>query len=275
MDKPRYEPPMAPQPATHDADLALLIEAVREAGALALSYFGRGPAVQLKPDGTQVSDADLAVDADLKSRLTGARPAYGWLSEETPDDGSRLEASCVWMVDPIDGTRAFLKERPEWTIAAALVEQGRPVLAAVYNPAKDEFFWAARGAGAHLNDRPIRVSDRAELAGARLFTSSGLLRRDIWQEPWPEVETVWVNSIAYRLALVAAGRGEATLSLSRKSDWDIAAADLLVHEAGGMVTTRRGEALTYNRPRPEHDSIVAAGPKLHAALIERTRSARL
>ncbi|MGI9382473.1 MAG: inositol monophosphatase family protein [Methyloligellaceae bacterium] len=274
METPRSEPPTAPQATTHDADLALLIEAVRDAGALALSYFGQGPEARLKPDGTQVSDADLAVDAELKSRLTGARPAYGWLSEETADDGRRLETPRVWIVDPIDGTRAFLKEHPEWTVAAALVEHGQPVLAAVYNPPKDEFFWAARGAGAHLNDRRIHVSDRSELAGCRLFAARNLFRRDIWQEPWPEVETVWVNSIAYRLALVAAGRGEGTLSLSRKSDWDLAAADLLVHEAGGIVTTRAGEALTYNRPRPEHDSVVAAGPLLHPAVIERTRSAR-
>lgn len=275
MHKSRSAPPIAPQATTLDADLALLIEAVRDAGALALSYFGRQPEACLKPDGTQVSDADLAVDAALRARLTGARPAYGWLSEETADDGRRLETPRVWIVDPIDGTRAFLKERPEWTVAAALVEHGRPVLAAVYNPPKDEFFRAARGAGAHLNDRPIQVSDREDLAGCRLFASRGLLRRDIWEQPWPELETVWVNSIAYRLALVAAGRGEGTLSLSRKSDWDLAAADLLVHEAGGAVTTRAGEALTYNRPRPEHDSVVAAGAKLHPALLERTRSARL
>lgn len=268
MDTPCPAPPTA----SLEADGALLLQAVREAGALALGYFGHQPEARLKPDGTQVSEADLAADAALKAHLLGARPAYGWLSEETPDDLDRLGRTSVWIVDPIDGTRAFLKEKPEWTVSAALVEHGRPVLAAVFNPARDELFSATKGQGARLNGEPIHVSDRDDIAGSRLVVSRSLLRRDVWDRPWPELETIWVNSIAYRLSLIAAGRCDGTLSLSAKSDWDLAAAHLLVHEAGGVITTRNGGEIFYNGAVPEHDSVVAAGPKLHKALLERTRA---
>ena len=128
-----------------DADRNQLMSAVREAGALALRYFGNAPRSQIKSDGTSVSEADFAVDALLKERLAGAGRQYGWLSEESEDDLIRLDQSRIWVVDPIDGTRAFLKNKPEWTISAALVENGRSLLAAVFNPATEEFFHAARG----------------------------------------------------------------------------------------------------------------------------------
>lgn len=256
------------------ADLALLTSVVRKAGALALSYFGAAPKSKRKADGTEVSEADLAVDDLLRETLTDARPAYGWLSEETEDDRARLALSHVWIVDPIDGTRAFLKERPDWTISAALVANGTPVIGAVFNPVQDELFLARQGAGATLNDTPLEVSDPGRIDGSRLLASKGLFRHDIWPSSWPEVEQMWVNSVAYRLAHVAAGRADATLSLSKKSDWDLAAAHLLVQEAGGVVTTHRGDPLVYNRPETLQESVIAAGPVLHEALLEQTRRAR-
>lgn len=267
----------AQAPAAHSlaADFALLKAAVREAGTLALGFFGRSPRVRRKSDGSQVSDADLAVDAALREALATARPAYGWLSEESADDLGRLERSRVWIVDPIDGTRAFLAERPDWTIAAGLVKDGRAVLGVVFNPARNEFFAAAEGAGATLNDVPIRTSDQRRLDGAALVASATLLRRRDWPKPWPAVRTAWVNSVAYRLALVAGGRFDATLSLSRKHDWDLAAAHILVQEAGGRLTTHRGHEIVYNRLRPVHDSIVAAGEGLHGLLLERTTALEL
>ncbi len=261
--------------ASLEADLKLLIAAVGEAGDLAMTFFGNAPRTEIKPDGTLVSEADFAVDALLKKRLVPGGSSYGWLSEESEDNLDRLGKSRVWVVDPIDGTRAFLKDKPEWTISAALVEDGRPQLAAVFNPATGEFYQAARGGGAFLNGTRIAVPEPVNLEGCRLAASATQLRPGRWDRPWPEIEIVWVNSIAYRLALVAAGKCDGTISLSAKSDWDVAAAHLLVDEAGGIVTTHNGQPLVYNREDTRHSSIVSAGPALHAALIERTLHATI
>jgi myo-inositol-1(or 4)-monophosphatase len=240
--------------------------------------FAGGPArsfLSSLADDERIFAADLAVDRTLRETLTAARPAYGWLSEESSDNGARLQRERVWMVDPIDGTRAFLKQKPEWTVAAALVEAGRPVIGVIFNPVTDELFHAVKGTGAYCNGEPLRVSDPVALESARLLASGGLLRRRIWDRSWPEIETVWVNSVAYRLALVAAGRFDATLSLSAKHDWDLAAAALLVQEAGGRATAHTGEEFRYNGIPPLQRSVVAAGPSLHMQLLERTRSARI
>lgn len=252
-------------------DTALLLEAVREAGALALEYFGKSPDSRRKADGTEVSEADLAADRLLAERLRAARPDYGWLSEETPDDGSRRTRARVWMADPIDGTRAFLRGVPEWAVSAALVEDGLPVVGAIFNPAKDQFFHAARGGGAWLNGEPIRVSGACRIAGSHFAVSDKMLTRSYWSRPWPgDVTTRWVNSIAYRLALVASGEADATMSLSRKSLWDLAAAHLLVQEAGGVLTTHDGQELRFDGADLTLPSIVAASPDLHAELLAHT-----
>ncbi|HYB05792.1 MAG TPA: 3'(2'),5'-bisphosphate nucleotidase CysQ [Methyloceanibacter sp.] len=260
----------ADPPHPLEEDFRLLKETVQAAGKLAYSYFRKDLAVQLKLDGTEVSEADLAVDTLLKSMLLGGRPNYGWLSEETEDDPNRLEQRSVWMVDPIDGTNAFVRHIPEWTISAALVQEGKPVLGAVFNPATNEFFHAIRGGGAFLNDAPIKVSRRGMLEGALFIASGGLFKKRIWKEPWPGVESQWVNSVAYRLSLVAAGRADATVSLSAKCEWDLAAGVLLIEEAGGLVTDHRGHAFRFNLPIPRFPSLVAAPPELHAELIKRT-----
>ncbi|HZP10478.1 3'(2'),5'-bisphosphate nucleotidase CysQ [Methyloceanibacter sp.] len=265
------EPRQRPQePATLEEDYELLKQAVRDAGALALSYFRQQITVNRKPDGSEVSEADLAVDTALKLDLAAKRPDYGWLSEESLDDGERLKHARVWMVDPIDGTNAFLRHVSEWTVSAALVEDGVPVLGAVFNPATRQFFSAMRGKGAFLNDKPIKVSDKSSLDGALLIASGGLFKKKIWKEPWPEVQTRWVNSVAYRLALVACGEADATISLSAKSEWDLAAAAVILTEAGGIITDHKGKSHPYNSPSPRLPSLVASGPKLHPLIIERT-----
>ncbi|HAH65773.1 MAG TPA: 3'(2'),5'-bisphosphate nucleotidase CysQ [Rhizobiales bacterium] len=265
--KPAERPLAAP---SLDEDYALVKQAAREAGDLALTYFRRQIEVKRKPDGSEVSEADFAVDTALKLDLIGKRPGYGWLSEETLDDPERLERRLVWMVDPIDGTNAFLRHVPEWTVSAALVEEGQPVIGVVFNPATKEFFHAMRGRGAFLNDQPIRTSGIRTLDGARLIASGGLFKKKIWKEPWPEVKTRWVNSVAYRLALVACGQADATISLSAKCEWDLAAAAIIVEEAGGVITDHHGEAHLYNRASPRFPSLVASGKALHPLLIERT-----
>jgi myo-inositol-1(or 4)-monophosphatase len=261
--KPEILPPLA-------EDYELLKTAVREGGELALSYFKQQVQVQRKADGSEVSEADLAVDAALKLALTTRRKDYGWLSEESPDDRTRLKHSRVWMIDPIDGTSAFLRHIPEWTVSVGLVENGVPVLGVVYNPATGEFFHAMRGRGAFLNDEPIHASNKKTLDGAKMIASGGLFKKKIWEQPWPEVTAQWVNSVAYRLALVACGRGDATISLSTKAEWDLAAAAVIMDEAGGVTTDHRGNPHPYNRENPRFPSLVASGKALHPLLIERT-----
>jgi myo-inositol-1(or 4)-monophosphatase len=251
-------------------DYAVLRDAVRDAGALANGYFGKDLEVQKKPDGSEVSEADLAVDAALRLNLMTRRKDYGWLSEESPDDRSRFKHSRTWMIDPIDGTGAFLRHIPEWTVSAALIEDGVPVIGVVYNPANDEFFHAIQGQGAFLNDKPIRVTGKDTLKGAEIIASGGLFKKKIWQEPWPDVKARWVNSVAYRLALVAAGQGDATISLTPKAEWDLAAAAVIVAEAGGIITDRLGNPHLYNQEDPRFTSLVASGKPLHPLLIERT-----
>ncbi len=263
----------APEPDLR-RDHALLIEAVRAAGALAMMYRGREIERWEKRPGEPVSAADLAVDAQLKRALHAARPGYGWLSEECEDDPCRLAASHVWIIDPIDGTRAFLDGRPEFTISAALAVDGAPAAAAVFNPVTDELFDALAGGGARLNGEPIRVSDADTLAGARLLVSRTEMRRAGWHEGLPETQVTPISSMAYKLALVACGRFDAAVTLWPKSEWDVAAADLLVREAGGRATDADGAGFTYNRAHPGFRAIVAAGPRLHDALLGRLATIR-
>ena len=249
-------------------DHVLLTDAVAEAGAVAMRYFRTKVARWEKKPGDPVSEADYAVNDFLMKRLRDARPGYGWLSEESEDDPGRLEASRVWVVDPIDGTRAFLKGKPEFTISAALVADGRPIAAAVFNPATGELFDALSGAGARLAGEAIWVRDHADSAGLRLLASRRTFEAHRWVRSLPGARFYALGSIAYRLALVASGKFDAALSLSAKSDWDIAAAHLLVTEAGGRITAADGTSFVYNRADVRHPSAIAAGPALHARLLE-------
>jgi len=251
-------------------DEAMLLDAVRAAGEVAIDFFRRGVSAVRKADSTPVTEADLAVDALLHDRLTAARPDYGWLSEETADNSQRLDKRRLWIVDPIDGTRAFIAGKPDWVISVGLIEDEQPVLGVLLNPVTEELFIAHRGGGAFVNAERIAVSARDDIEGARLIVTQELLRRKIWPQPWPEAEIVWANSIAYRLALIASDRADATIALSGKSEWDLAAAALLVHEAGGKVTDAKGAALRFNQPSPRINGLVAASPALHSRLIART-----
>ncbi len=259
--------------ADADADRALLAEAVREAGAIAMRYFGNRPKAWDKHPNDPVSEADLAVNDSLKARLLAARPDYGWLSEENEDDGTRLKTRRVWIVDPIDGTRAFLQAKPEFAVSVALVEAGAPLLGAVYNPATEEFFDAVAGRGAALNGAAIFASERKSFAGGRFLASPRTITRYGWREMAPGAEFAEVFSIAYRLARVAAGMADAAISLAAKNDWDIAAADLIVREAGGLCTTEDGGGFRFNGATPRHPSVVASGPRLHGKILDMLRAA--
>jgi myo-inositol-1(or 4)-monophosphatase len=239
--------------------------AVREAGTLARS-FDRPLKMWTKGHDSPVTEADIAVDRLLRARLTDQASDIGWLSEESEDDHARLHARRLWIVDPIDGTRAFVAGRSDWSISAALVEDGRPVIAALFAPAEGNFFFAVAGQGATCNGVPIAASSGANLDGARIAGPRTHVARLSQLHPQIVVEPR-VHSLALRLARVAQGRIDAAFVSSNSRDWDLAAADLLVHEAQGALTTLTGEAPAYNRHEPVHQPLVAAGRPRHRALL--------
>lgn len=250
-------------------DLALLRDAAREAGRIAREYRERGLKIWSKAGGSPVTDADLAVDKYLRETLTAARPDYGWLSEETADDEARLSRRRLFVVDPIDGTVAFMKAAPWWTVALAVVEDGRPVAAVIYAPALDELYEASAGEGARRNGQPIHASDADSLEDASMLADAKLFERPIWNDPWPAMRFEKRNSIAYRMALVAAGAFDAALALSPKHDWDVAAGALIAAEAGAVTTDHHGRPFRFNKATPAQASLVCAAPGLHPLILSR------
>lgn len=247
------------------AELDLLVSAAEAAGVLALRYFRNAPRTWSKANDSPVSEADLAVEEMLAERLRVARPAYGWLSEERADDGSRLGAPRTFIVDPIDGTREFIAGGPGWTIPLALVEAGRPVAAVTLAPARRELYTSALGGGAFLDGRRLSGSGRQRLAGGRVSGPRRLLRSPP-VAPELALEVTTHASLAYRFAQVADGRLDGAIAKPNAQDWDVAAADLLVHESGGRVSGLDGAMLRYDRPTTAHPWIVAAAAAVHDEL---------
>ena len=255
-----------------------LREAMQEAAALALPYFQEGghtsAKVWSKAGGSPVTEADVTVDAFLKVRLSQIEPRAAWLSEETSDDPVRLGHDLVWIVDPIDGTRAFLSGHPDWSIAVALLSGGEPVLGSVFAPALGHFYEAAAGAGATLNGAPIRVSTQTGLEGARVTGPKPLQDRLLDGAAHgaggarPSVTVVErIPSLALRLARVAEGRIDLGLVSKDSRDWDLAGADLIVREAGGIVCNLAGTPVAYHRPEPRHGELIVAPLALREAAL--------
>jgi myo-inositol-1(or 4)-monophosphatase len=249
-------------------DFDLLRQTARDAAALALGFWGRTIAKERKADGSVVTEADKAVDALLASRLRTARPEYGWLSEESAEHESRLSARCAWILDPIDGTRAFIQERDDWTVALALVEDGAPVLAVVVNPVRAEVFEARAGMGAFLNGQRIHASDRTALAGARIAIPATGSKAWSLPQAWPELTPIFVNSSLYRLALIACAGADISFASKPKWDWDVAPGALLVSEAGGIISDVLGLPLRFNSAEAKVHGFLAAAPNLHQMLME-------
>ncbi len=249
-------------------DLSLLIEAAQEAGRIATRH-AKGPIDPWeKPDGTgPVTEADLAVNAMLAESLRAARPGYGWLSEESEDGAARLGHDRVFIVDPIDGTRSFIEGSDTWAHALAVAEKGVVVAAVIYLPLRDKLYSAAAGQGAFLNGEPIRSAGRADLAGASILAAKPNYAPEHWQGGIvPEVKRAYRPSLAYRLSLVAEGRFDAMLTLRPSWEWDIAAGDLILREAGAQTSDRKAGPLIFNNPVPQVNGVVAANPALHLAL---------
>ena len=218
-----------------------------------------------KDDKSPVSAADLAVDALLRDQLIRLLPESGWLSEETADSADRLSRDYVWIVDPIDGTRDYIRGRAGWAVSVALVYKGKVTAAWLYAPARHEMLVAVKGEGATCNHAPITASQRAELAGAR-FPAHDLPKfaRDMEASPCP-------NSIALRMVEVACGRADVLATVRWGAEWDVAAADLIAREAGAIVTDAHGAPLSYNKAEPKAYGVMVTAPALHGDMVARVK----
>jgi myo-inositol-1(or 4)-monophosphatase len=248
-------------------DLALLTDAAREAGRIALRYWRREPKVWDKGgEHGPVTEADLAVNDMLKSRLLTARPDYGWLSEETPDDPARLSCDTVFIIDPIDGTRAFIAGQAGFAHSLAIAEGDRIIAAVVHLPAMDLTFAAHADGPALLNGQPIRPSV-AGINGARVLTYKSATDPEYWKNgQTPPFRREFRPSLAWRLCLVAEGRFDAALSVRHVWEWDIAAGSLIAQRAGALATDRHGYPMRFNSPRATVDGMIVAGPRLHGEM---------
>jgi myo-inositol-1(or 4)-monophosphatase len=239
--------------------------AAKEAGAVIMGLFKGKYVVQEKSKNNPVTTADLEANRRIRETIHRDFAQDGWLSEEDRDSAERLKKSRVWVVDPIDGTQEFIEGVPQFAVSIALVEDGRPKVAVIFNPAKGRFYKAAAGHGAFLNQHPIRVTPRHDIKGARLLVSRSEPRRR-FQVFVERCEIKPVGSIAYRLARVASGDGDGTLTFRSIHEWDICAGVLLVEEAGGKVVDGGGNALIFNQREPRHRGVVAANGALSVSL---------
>ena len=250
-------------------DRDLLAGIVAKAGELAKTHYDLNSAeIRVKSNNSPVTDADIAVNTFLQTELMKARPDYGWLSEETKDDGSRRKKKRVFVVDPIDGTRAFIKRRPHFVVSVAIIENGRSVAGALFNPLSEEAFNAHLGGGATLNGQTISVSNCTEIEDCRMIGYDFKFKA---QKIWPEMTYEARNSMAYRIALVASGQADATIAFTPKCDWDLAAASLIAGEAGALITDRDGKPFEFDKDGIVKSGVICASPRLHPLLLETVR----
>ena len=251
-----------------ESDLALLERAAQKAAAVAVPFWGKSPKSWEKSGGAgPVTEADLAADATLRSFLLEARPEYGWLSEETEDNLSRLKHERVFIIDPIDGTRAFMAGERTWAHSLAVSYGGMITAAVVFLPLRDEMFSAALGQGAWLNGAPIHVSSTSRLTNADVLSPRCDLKPEHWRRDVPAIKHHFRPSLAFRLALVGQGRFDAMMTLRDTWEWDVAAGTLIVTEAGGHVSDRHGAAITFNQLSPTLPGLIAGTPRVQRALL--------
>jgi myo-inositol-1(or 4)-monophosphatase len=250
-------------------ELALARKAARAAGDILRGYWRRGGyQIGFKGKDNPVTQADLEADRTLKRLLHDPFPEYGWLSEETADSEARLHCQRVWIVDPLDGTKEFIQGVPEFCVAVALVEEGHPVLGVTYNPITHEMFWSARGMGCHLNAEPVRVTRTRALRRANVLASRSETARGEWEVFHGRLKVSPTGSVAYKLALVAAGKGDATFTRSPKSEWDIASGAALLAEAGGTMTDIHGTMIRFNQRHVKVAGMIADNTVLHEQLVK-------
>ena len=250
-----------------ESDLPLIAAAAREAGAVAMRFWKANPQVWEKPGLGPVTEADLAVNDLLAERLRRARPGYGWLSEETPDDAARLACERVFILDPIDGTRAFIAGEKHFAISIAVAERGRVVAGAIYLPALDRLYTAAENDPALCNGTAINCASRTGLSGSTLLMSKGFLEPDHWHTPPTDLKRSIRSSIAYRLCLIAEGSFDGMISTRDAWEWDIAAGSLIAERAGAAVSDKHGRALRFNSPGAKTAGIFTAPVAVHSEIL--------
>lgn len=256
-------------------DLALLTEAAREAGRIALRFWRREPKVWDKGgDHGPVTEADLAVNDMLKARLLAARPDYGWLSEETPDDPARLARDHVFIIDPIDGTRAFVAGEETFAHSLAVAHRGRVTAGVVFLPALDKIYVASEASPPMKDGQPIAASQRERLEGADVLTTKANLLPEKWPGGVPDIQRHFRASLAYRLCLAAEGRFDGMLTLREAWEWDIAAGSLIAERAGAVVSDRNGAVLQFNSERARSEGVVVLPRGPHAEAIQRLAGPR-
>uniref|UniRef100_UPI0035681BB5 3'(2'),5'-bisphosphate nucleotidase CysQ n=1 Tax=Actibacterium sp. TaxID=1872125 RepID=UPI0035681BB5 len=244
-------------------DLKLLIDAAHEAGHIAARYWRNAPKYWDKPDHQgPVTEADIAIDTMLRESLIAARPDYGWLSEETADSPDRLKNRRLFVVDPIDGTRAFMSGDRTFAHSLAVVEDGQVRAGVVFLPLRDKLYTATLGGGAALNDVAIRTGTRQQLEGAEVLVARPAMEPQFWNNNVPSFSRNLRPSLAYRLCLVAEGRYDAMVTIRDSWDWDIAAGALILTEAGAVISDRKGAALQFNTAHPASGGVVASNAGL-------------
>ena len=241
--------------------------AAREAGAIIMGYYGKDYVIEEKSKNNPVTTADLEANRKIQEILLGRYPDDAWLSEESKDDLKRLAAPRVWVIDPIDGTREFIEKIPQFTVSIGLAVEGRPAVGVVYNPAQAKLYKAARGAGAMLNDSPIRVTPQEKVEGASLIVSRSEPRKRF--QPFAELCRVQaVGSIAFRLALIGEGEGDGMLTFRALHEWDVCGGVAVVEGAGGVVIDGQGNNIVFNRRDSLCRGMVASNPTLAKSLHE-------
>jgi len=255
-----------------ERDLALLTDAAREAGRIALRFWRRDPKVWDKGgEHGPVTEADVAVNDMLKLMLLAARPDYGWLSEETPDDSARLSCETVFIIDPIDGTRAFIAGEETYAHSLAVAHRGKVTAGVVFLPALDKIYTASDTAPPLKDGQPIAASRRDRLEGADILTTKANMTPEKWPGGAPEINRSFRASLAYRLCLAAEGRHDGMLTLRDAWEWDIAAGSLIAERAGAVVTDQAGAALKFNTPGAQANGVLALPAGLHAEAMCRLK----
>ena len=247
-------------------------EAARAAGKVILRWYEGDYTVREKSSDSPVTEADTEANRCLHEQIIGAFPDDGWLSEETGDSAARLDKKRVWVIDPLDGTKEFIKHIPEFCVCIGLVENGAPILGVTYNPVRDEMFAAERGAGTTLNGDQVMVSSQSNLADAVVLASRSEVDRGEWKAFESEMRVDLTGSVAYKLALIAAGRADATFSLTPKNEWDVCSGAALILEAGGRFATRSAEPRIFNQADPLLQGIIACNATLYQPIVDGLRA---
>jgi myo-inositol-1(or 4)-monophosphatase len=244
------------------------IAAALEAGAIIRSIYNTDYDVDYKGKDSPVTRADHEANHKIHDIIQGAFPHDGWLSEETVDSPARLSRQRVWVVDPMDGTKEFIRKIPEFAVSIALVDDGEPVLGVTYNPPTDQLYWAVRGQGAWYGAQRLQVTPCARLSDAMILSSRSETKRGEWDAFKNAFQTRPTGSIAYKLSVIACGEADASFTLVPKNEWDICAGVLILEEAGGQVSNLDGSRVVFNQPKTLLPGLVASNTSLHEQILQ-------